>query len=68
MTMSTECQLKADDPQDCGGRFGFKGLFKIDGLVLCENHTQEFIHQTVSSLSIHRKKFDKLLNRMRFAQ
>lgn len=44
-------------------------VFEIDGLVLCDNHTEEYIHsECYPSSSIHAGKFDKLLGRMEFKQ
>jgi len=44
-----------------------KEIFTINGLELCADHAREYIHsEEYSGTSIHRKKFDKLLNRMAF--
>jgi len=70
MTPDIQCQLKETDGKACGN-YGFTGAdkyFNIDNLVLCANHTEFYIHQQLSSLSVHRKTFDKLLNRMEFIQ
>lgn len=44
-----------------------KEIFVIDDLILCANHSREYIHsEEYASSSIYREKFDKLLNRMVF--
>lgn len=44
-------------------------IFMIDGLILCDKHTSEYIHaETYPSSSGHRKQFDKLLGRMQFVE
>lgn len=64
------CQLKETDGHSCGSYVGIGSdkLFTIDGLVLCANHTEDYIHQKISPFSLNRKKFDKLLNRMIFTE
>jgi len=44
-------------------------IFNVDGLILCDNHSEEYIHSEVHpSSSVHRKKFDELLGRMVFKE
>lgn len=43
--------------------------FEIDGMILCDNHAEQYIHSEVHpDTSIHRKQFDKLLGRMMFKE
>ena len=63
------CVMKTYDEKTCGARLGLdlmKKTFTIDGLILCPNHTEQYIHQCMSSVSVHREKFDILSKKMKF--
>ena len=62
--MSKICQLCTDEE-----RHYHPKVFEIDGMILCDNHSEQYIHSEVHpDSSIHRKQFDKLLKRMVFTE
>lgn len=61
--------MKKYDEKGCSEKFGLNLLkamtFTIDGLILCPTHTEQYISQSMATVSIYREKFNILLKKMK---